>query len=358
MIPRLFEKNETTFNSFGICPLADAIECFVTETRNDEFYLELTYPRDGRWVNEISIDRIILADPYDGATEAEPFRISSISYDMTGNLSIYAEHISYQLNYIIVRENNSPSGTKYPGVMWNTETSFVKSASNPFTFESDVVASSDRPFGIEAATPLRTILGGMEGSMLDLFGGEFRWNRYKVYHYASRGANNGVKIAYAKNLTGLTYDVDMSTVVTGVVAYFAGTEEYEESALQTVANNYSFSRDIVIDASSMFEELPTLAQLNQYASSYIASNAGCPSVSVTVQFVPLWKTEEYKYFYELEHVALCDTVEVLYPLLNLSISAKVVGTVYNVLADRYEEITISTIKPTLADTIVTLMKEI
>ena len=41
MIPRLFEKNETTFTSYGICPLTDAVSCIVTEERNGEYVLDL-----------------------------------------------------------------------------------------------------------------------------------------------------------------------------------------------------------------------------------------------------------------------------------------------------------------------------
>jgi phage minor structural protein len=89
----------------------------------------------------------------------------------------------------------------------------------------------------------------------------------------------------------------------------------------------------------------------------LQANAPDPVVSVDVEFVPLWQTDEYKDYYGLEHVALCDTVQVIYPPLNLDLKAKVVKTVYNVLADRYDEISISTVKQTLTDTIFTLMKE-
>lgn len=193
--------------------------------------------------------------------------------------------------------------------------------------------------------------------MIDLFGGELEFDRYDVKLWQSRGSDNGVKIAYTKNLTGLEYDIDMSDVFTGVVAFYQSQDVYVESDLQTVASPYGYSHDIAVDASSDFEDIPTKAQLNTWASNYLASHPSTPSVSVEVQFVPLWQTEEYKDFYGLEHVSLCDTVEVVYPPLGLDLKAKVVKTVYNVLADRYEEITISTIKPTLADTIFSLMED-
>ena len=128
--------------------------------------------------------------------------------------------------------------------------------------------------------------------------------------------------------------------------------------MQTATNSYSYNRIIVLDATQDFDSTPTQAQLNTYAANYLTNNPPTPSVSVEVEFVPLWQTEEYKEFYGLEHVGLCDTVEVIYPPLNIDVKAKVVRTVYNVLLDRYDELTISTIKPTLADTIYGLIKEV
>lgn len=358
MIPRLFESTATTFTNFGICPLPDCIECIVTEERNGAYVLDMEYPKGGQFADQLAIDRIILADPHDNASQAEPFRIISVEYDLSDNIVVQAEHISYQLNYIIIGKNTNY--TRYPSKFWEKETENMISASNPFTFATDISddAGTVYQYGCDQPTPLRKLLGGMDGSMIDLFGGEFEWNRYTVNLWASRGADHGVKIAYGKNLTGLNYSIDLSNVYTGVVAFWSDGETTVESALQTMIHSYAFSRDIVVDASGAFDSQPSVADLNAWASAYLANNAADPRVSVEVEFVPLWQTEEYKDFYDLEHVSLCDTVTVLYPPLNLSIAAKVVKTVYNVLANRYDEITISTIRPTLSDTIFALMKEI
>ncbi len=356
MIPRLFENDATDFDSYGMCPLTDSISCAVTEVRRGEYILEMGYPRDGQFADLIAIDRIILADPADDK-RSQPFRIKEVSYDMNGDIVIQAEHDRYRMNHMIVGANNNTIGTNDPAGFWNVMTSHLLSTPNPFTFWTDVSGGAVRTFGCDEPTPLGTMLGGTEGSMIDLFGGELEFDRYTVKLWQNRGSDNGVKIAYTKNLTGLEYDIDMSDVFTGVVAFYKDQDNYVESDLQTVTSPYGYSHDIVVDASNDFEDTPTKAQLNTYASNYLASHQGTPSVSVEVEFVPLWQTDEYKDFYGLEHVSLCDTVEVVYPPLNLDLKAKVVKTVYNVLADRYDEITISTIKPTLADTIFSLMEE-
>ena len=358
MIPRLFESSATSFDNFGICPLVDCISCLVTEERNGPFTLSLEYKRSGMWAEELLVDRIILADPRDNSEMAEPFRIKEVSYDMLGNIVVEAEHISYQLNHIIIGANTQDPGTRYPSKFWEVENRYLLNGSNPFTFETDISDDNGTvyKYGCEVPTPLRKLLGGMKGSMIDLFGGELEFNRYKVILHSARGADNGVKIAYTKNLTGLNYSADLTNTVTGIIAYWKSTDDYLESSLQTVTSSLGFVRIAVADASADFDEKPSLADLNAWAANKLTSYSQIPAISADVEFVPLWQTEEYKDFYALEHVDLCDIVTAVYPPLNLELKSKVVKTVYNVLADRYSSITISSIRATLADTIYTLMK--
>lgn len=353
MIPRLFEKSATTFTNFGICPLIDAIECLVTEERNGEFTLSLQYPIEGQWADELKVDRIILADPYDNASEAEPFRITEVTFSMDGNIDVQAEHISYQLNDVIIAPFSV--NTRYPNTAWNHANSAALTT-NPFSFSTDMTSSSQTVHQFSCSIP-RTFRKLIGENMVKLYGGELKWNKYTVNYLSSRGSNHGVKIAYTKNLTGLTYDIDISELATGAIAYYSSSGTYVSGGIQTLTNSYSFNRIAILDATDEFDSTPTSADLNSYAASWLGSNGNKPSVSVDVKFVPLWQTDEYKDFYGLEHVSLCDTVEVIYPPLNLDATAKVVKTVYDVLADRYDEIVISTVKATLADTIYDLMKD-
>ena len=352
MIPRLYEKTETTFTTFGIGPLRDAISCHVTEERNGEFYLEMTYPKDGHLADQIIPDRIILADPYDGATQAEPFRIVTVTYGLLESMSIYAEHISYQLSWIVSSKINGTATD--PSEAWGLMSPLT---TNPFTFSTDITGSTAKTMSTDRPVAMREFLGGMEGSILDTFGGEFKWTRYVVNLLSARGADNGVKIAYTKNLTGLNYSLDMTEVVTGCVAYYLSGDTYRVGGVRSKAGySTAFNHVIALDATSDFDTVPNATALNTYASNYAAGLSGEPALSLDVSFIPLWQTDEYKDFYALEHVSLCDTVTVLYPPLNLSIKAKVVKTVYDVLADRYSEMTISTVRKSFADTIVNLMK--
>ena len=369
MIPRLYESTETSFETFGICPLGEATSCTVTEERNGPYTLTMEYPVDGTFFNELKVDRIILAQAHETDTQAQPFRIESISGDMGGLVTIEAVHISYMLNWIIVGRftaNISTSAhTRSPLNYWNQYVSQTLSASNPFTMQTDMseACSTNYVISIDEASPLRALLGGVEGSMLDHWHGEFEWDRFIVKYNEHRGVDNGVRITYGKNLIGLNWETDVSDTYTSVVAFWKQEQEgvttYVESDVRSVGTNtFAFQRTIVVDASSEYQSAPTKATLNSYATSYVKRNALSPTVSVKVEFVPLWQTEEYKEYADFEKLNLCDQVTIVYPPLNLELKAQVVKTEYNVLLDRYDSLEISTIKQSLADTIWAMQKEI
>lgn len=356
MIPRLYSKTETAFETYGICPLIDALECTVTEERNGEFVLDMVYAKEGRFVEEITADRQILADPYEGAEKPEPFRIVNVEYDMDENLVIYAEHTSYQLNYIIVGKVSK--NTRYAqAAMTNIVRDALLSAACPFEFYSDIgeETSEVKTVATKSAMSMRSVIAGTEGSILDTYGGELKWERYKVSLLKARGSNNGVRIAYGKNLTAFKYEIDTSNAITGVIAYYASGNTYLESVLKTKANIFGYSHDVAIDVSGDYSSTaPTQTQLNNKAQSYLNKYSTEPDISIDIDFVLLWQLGGMEY---LEHVNLCDTIEIIYPPLNLKTTAKVVKTIYNVLEDRYDSITVSTSKKKITDTIYELMKK-
>ena len=96
MIPILYKESATNFSTFGIGVLADTISCLVTEERNGVYELILKYPLNGPLYNEIKKERIIKAKPSD-LSDPQAFRIYRITIPINGIITIYAQHISYDL---------------------------------------------------------------------------------------------------------------------------------------------------------------------------------------------------------------------------------------------------------------------
>lgn len=349
MVPRLFERDATEFDGLGLRNLVDAISCTVTEERNGVYELEMVYPISGSGFDEIIEDRIIVAKAHEQG-EPQAFRIYRIDKVLAGQATINARHISYQLSFTPVP---ALSGTGDAQSAMNA----LKSAaldSCPFTFASDI--SESKSYNISVPSAVRTALGGMEGSILDTYGGEFEWNNWNVILHESRGADKGVRIAYGKNLTALDRTTDIGDTITGVMAYYVkedGSIVYSSPKVIQNAHvaDYAHGRTLALDVSGEFEDVPTVAQVTAYATSYLATTALAEaSEALTVDFVPLWQTADYGAPY-VEHIELCDIVTVEYKKLGVVAKKQVTKTVFNVLENRYDSIELggeATVVDTLA----------
>lgn len=354
MIPILYPPGETSFSGNGLGRLSEAITCTVEEVRNGKYELEMEYPVTGARFGDIRNSCIIWAEPSDAYRE-QPFRVYKISKPMGGKIKIQAEHISYQLSHIPV---SAFTATTAPEALLGMKTNAAEAC--PFEFWTDKTTRG--AFEVLKPSSIRSMLGGTKGSILDIYGGEYEFDRYTVKLYAERGMDRGVTLRYGKNITDITQEENIQNTITGIYPFYRKTGdngvdivvELPEKVLHSEnAGNFPYKRTVPLDLSNDFDDTPpTEQELRDRANAYITSNKiGVPAVSIKVSFIPLWQTEEYKDVANLERVRLCDTVSVVFPQLHISAQAKVVRTKYNVLAGRYEEIELGDAKSNLGATI-------
>ena len=340
MIPILYSPTTTSFTTGGIGKLIDAGSCIVTEERNGSYELEMTYPITGHLYDEIKQRSIIFAKPSPAQSE-QPFRVYRITKPLNKVVTIYAAHISYDLSGIPVKNFTSQS---VQAALTALTTSSV--ISNPFTFWSDKTNSG--VMEIETPMPCRTILS----NILDAYGGEYEFDKYTVKLHSLRGFDNGVSIKYGKNLTDLEQDENCSNVYTGVLPYWTGNDTTVSGSVVNAPGTYDFTRILPVDFTSDFEEQPSTTQLDNAATKYISdNNIGIPEVNLTVSFVHLNQTEEYKNLGIFERVELGDTIKVEFAAMGVSSTARCVKTVYNTLLERYDNVELGEVKKGLADTI-------
>lgn len=338
MIPILYAGNEQNFLNNGLGRLSDSISCKVTEERNGIFELEMTYPITGIHYQDIALNRIILAKTEEAGSN-QAFIIYSITRPIDGIVTIKANHISYLLNGFVVMPFNAVS---LADAMSKINQYSVEET--PFTFTTDV--SSTVSFSFDTPRSIRSLLGGEQGSLLDTYGGyDYRFDNFQVSLLADRGNDNGVVLRYGKNLTELKNLDNTTNVYTGIVPYWKKeTEEVylpEKVVLSEHASDYPYKIIKTVDFSQEFENAPSEAQLRAKAVSYLANNKGWRlKNNIDISFVALWQSEEYKDIAALERVRMCDTVRVVYSKLGVDIKARVIKTVYNVLLDRYDSISL------------------
>ncbi len=350
MIPILYESTETKFRSNGLGRLSDCTRCVVTEERNGIYECEFDYPITGVHYEDL-IDGRIVAVTHDDKQDIQPFDIYRHTAPINGIVTFYAHHISYRLNGIVCVPFRAVSITDAMSSLKNQSTT-----DNPFDFWTD--KSSTSVYYSGAPRAVRSMLGGEENSILDVYGtGEYEFDKWTVKLYLHRGRDTSVEIRYGKNLVDFSHDVDFSNSFNGIVPYWIGTstsggDEEEEPTEQTeivmlpeyvVYSEHApyDGRDHIIpyDFSAEFSEKPTEEQLRNVAENYMQSkNTAAPHENFTINFVQLWQTEDFGEYVPLQRVGLCDTVRVYFSQLGIDgYKAKVVRVTYNVLQDRYDE---------------------
>ena len=339
MIPCLYASTEMKFDHNGIGKLADAQSCIVTEKRNGSYELKLVCPADGIHAENLEEGNIILAKPSD-TVQPQPFRIYKITTPIDGKLEVQARHISYQMNFITV----SPfSVTGCVGAMQGLKSHAASEC--PFSVWTDVESSA--VFTVSVPASFRNCLGGMDGSVLDTFGGEFEWDRYTVKFHRARGTDHNVHIVYGKNLTDFKMEKSIENTITGVHPYWVDNEtqavmELPEKVVMVSRKAVPYQKITVLDCTSIFEEKPSEAALREYAQDYIDStDLTEPEIDIKIDFVQLWNTPGYEDVVEAEQVSLCDTVHVYISKLGIEVSSKVTETEYDSLLERYTSVTLS-----------------
>lgn len=193
------------------------------------------------------------------------------------------------------------------------------------------------------------LLGEDDNSIQAIYGGEYEWNNYNVVLHESRGSDKGVKIRYGKNLIDLTQEENIENTITGIYPVWKsdGTvvELPEKVVHSSNAGNFPFYRTVIQDFSGDFDQMPTEEELREMATLYIQNEGiGVPEVSLTVNFVNLSETEEYKDILTLQIVNMGDLVTVEFPDLEVNAKQKVSKTEYDVLKERYLSVTIGNLE--------------
>lgn len=345
MKPVLYSSTETAFTSNGLGVLNDCVSAVVREERNGAYELTMEYPADGIHFSDISARTIILAKP-NPTDSPQPFRIYRITKPIGGIVTIYAQHISYDLSGVAV----SPFSANTLSEAITKMHSNALPSDQPFTLTTDM----DKGTGVSITAPVsfRAMMGGQENSLVDIYGGEYSYDKYSIMLNANRGEDRGFTLRYGKNLTSFEQDENCAAVYSHIYPYWTdGTTTVEVNngeygkLVPTTGVELPYTKILPKDLSNYFESQPTAADLLTTAKSYAyKAQLGVPKVSLTVSFAQLEENG-------INQVDLCDTVTVVFPKMGVNATAKVVTAEYDVLLERYTTLEIGSSTQGIADTI-------
>lgn len=350
MIPILYEPNETAFTSNGICRLRDCISCVVTEGRNDVYEVDFSYPVTGANYDKITLGRII-GVTHDDSKDIQPFDIISYEKPIDGVVTFHGVHISYRQSKMTVKTVKGVDDLA-------TALAQIKNVAipeNPFEYETDM--HSTGYCGCFDYTPrsVRQILGGVEGSILDTYGGEYEWDKFTVRLLSARGVKRDFTIRYGVNLVDYNEETDYSNSYTSVIPFWKGQDDSGNEVIvigdviEARGEPYNgIEACVPLDLSERFESKPSKASLESVANGLVVrKNPFLPAQSISVDFISLRDTNEYAQFEKLMECHLCDIINVAFE--DKVNSYKIVKTVYDVLSDRYNSLELGDLETSLAD---------
>lgn len=355
MRPILFNKNETAFDTYGLGEL-NVTKGTVTRERNGNYTLYTEIPVNDPMVSILQKEMKLKADA-GLRTKNQTFEISRIVKDSSNIVKIYGQHISHKLEYMAVR-----NGTVLNGTAFNALSLWRNALIGDYRFDvwSDIQTSATTTLSIDKVTNARLALGGVEGSILDIWGGEYEFDNMTVRLHKQLGRTAPTVLEYGRNILSAETDETIEDAYTSVLPFATYTPEKPEGDTSdsqpdpitvTIPENYVDSkykalyahrRIKVIDFSSEFnsdskkKNIPTADKLRKLASDYMERNAiGKPKINTKIEYVDLAKTLDYADRAWIEELELCDIVPIYYPQIGLTDeTAKVTTITYDFVNER------------------------
>ena len=359
MRPILFNKSETAFDTYGLGEL-NVTKGTVTRERNGNYTLYAEIPVSDPMVSILQKEMKLKADA-GLRTKNQTFEISRVVKDSSNIVKIYGQHISHKLEYMALRNATMFNGSAYSALgIWKG----ALIGDLRFDVWSDIQTVGKGVFDISKMENARQALGGVEGSILDIYGGEYEFDNTTVRLHKQLGRTAPTVLEYGRNILSAESDETIESSYTSVLPFATYTPDKPEGDTSdsqpdpitvTIPENYVDSkykalyahrRIKVVDFSSEFKsdsknkDIPTADKLRKLATDYMERNAiGKPKINTKIEYVDLAKTLDYADRAWIEELELCDIVPIYYPQIGLTDeTAKVTTITYDFVNERNESV--------------------
>lgn len=341
-------------NRFGRLPEISAAE--VYEKLNGEFTAEITLPRIALNAHNLQRFGLVRIKPNHWQNN-QIFRINRVKRQLVnGDITLQLNHLTYDLNKQVAKPFQA---TGISAVVAAFADPNIRTTYMPFTFSSDLTNETS-VLSVPVPMPWRSIIGGVEGSILDVFGGELYWDNLTVRLLRHRGEDRSVAIRYGLNMIEFTQEENIANTFDSVVGY-AALEDSPVVMGSVVSDGIVEPYPLVkvIDFSDQIPEgvTPTQAMITQMTQSWVnANHPATPQIGMTVDFTVLRQQKQFDVLAQLEDVRLGDTVKVILPEANVSQTAKVTGVLYDSINEITKKIELGSYQPRLSTTISSIGK--
>lgn len=280
----------------------------------------------------------------------QPFRIYRVVPELD-KVTVYARHIFYDLlDNMIKSLKPSPSAV---GASVVQELSSVCLSAHDFSFYSDLTSTAE-DVEWENVNPVEAMLG--ENGLVSKYGAELARDWYDVFLVRRVGNNTDVSIREKKNLTGISYDVDETDVVTRIMP----TGEDADGNILYLPELYIDSPNLnaythpkwihlpvseakeVTDGDEPKSKTQCYAEMRKAAQAEFDAGCDLPTVTLKVDFVNCSDAEEYRQYAALTDIFLGDSVRVIARRIGVEVSMRMTQYTYDCMTKKYTSVTLGT----------------
>ena len=296
----------------------------------------------------------------------QPFRIYRVvpSDADSAKVTVYARHLFYDLMDNMIQQYRPVPDEAGATV---AESLLTKCLSvHGFRMYSDLTTTAS-DVDLSNLNPVSAMLE--DGGMTANYAAELARDWYDVFMVKRVGYDKDVTIRRGKNLKGITYDADITNVVTRIMptgedkngnvlylpeVYIASPREseYVHPKWYRLEVADATESDATDDEAAVTKE-DVYQKLREAAQKEFDNGCDLATLTLTVDFVNCADTEEYKQYRFLQNIYIGDSVRVINSRIGVDTRIRMTDYTFNCLTLQYDVMTLGTLASTPDNSLIT-----
>ena len=296
----------------------------------------------------------------------QPFRIYRVvpSDTDSAKVTVYARHIFYDLMDNMIQQYRPVPDEAGATVAESLLTKCL--SAHGFRMYSDLTTTAS-DVDLSNLNPVSAMLE--DGGMTANYAAELARDWYDVFMVKRVGYDKDVTIRRGKNLKGITYDADITNVVTRIMptgedkngnvlylpeVYIASPHEseYVHPKWYRLEVADATESDATDDEAAVTKE-DVYQKLREAAQKEFDNGCDLATLTLTVDFVNCADTEEYKQYRFLQNIYIGDSVRVINSRIGVDTRIRMTDYTFNCLTLQYDAMTLGTLASTPDNSLIT-----
>lgn len=280
------------------------------------------------------------------------FRIRTVTVETKEQtVTVYAQHVSYDLNGVLIDSLELVRKPPAQAIAW-IQTAYMIDYQGTIATDMISNANTDYSCKISGKSGMFPLLDPDQG-VVACFDAELRRDNWDLFIMSQKNTDHGFRIRYGNNMQGVNWNIKGENVITRVVPvaknedgadlYLSPTKwvdspvisAYPVIRMERLKVSGQVGKDDGSETDTKWTETTLRAEMQKQAEArFSVDKVDQLQHEITVEFEMLGDTEEYESLRKLQSVLLYDTVIVINPRIQLSVSVTVTEIEFDAIREK------------------------